>query len=138
MGFNKLYEYPKSIQRQTIIPGCGNPEGGQSIARLQGFRIRNKWINCDFEYRLLIQKIHEFDIFVAILTIRFKLKYGNQNPFPKFKWQDSYYDHYIRNDNEFDNFLDYIDYNPTKHGLPNDWPYVFTNPKYDKLTDNIL
>jgi len=62
-------------------------------------------------------------------------KYPNGYPFPKFKWQKSYYDHYIRNDNEFNNFLDYIEFNVDKHHLPPDWPYVYTNSAFDDLID---
>jgi putative transposase len=42
-------------------------------------------------------------------------KYGDIITFPKFQWQRSYYDHYIRNQNDFDNHLNYILNNPLKH-----------------------
>jgi len=82
--------------------------------------------------------IYKFDIFVLISKIRFTFKYLNQNPFPIFKWQKSFFDEYMRNNTEFNNFLDYIDYNPTKHNLPCGWPYVYTNPEYDDLNDEFL
>jgi putative transposase len=41
-------------------------------------------------------------------------------------WQDRYYDHVIRNENDFENHLNYIHYNAVKHKLvkrPEDWPW---------------
>jgi len=73
-----------------------------------------------------------------LLKFRFKIKYLNNNPYPLFKWQKSFFDEYMRNENEFNNFLDYIDYNPTKHHLPKNWPYIYTNPEYEGLNDEIL
>jgi len=68
--------------------------------------------------------------------IRFVLKYDNHNPFPKFQWQKSFYDHYCRNETDFRNCLEYIAYNPIKHNLPMDWPYVFTNPIFADLVND--
>jgi len=36
-------------------------------------------------------------------------------------WQKESYDHYIRNDNEMDNVINYILQNPVKAGLVDDW-----------------
>jgi len=71
-----------------------------------------------------------------LLKYRFKIKYINKNPFPKFRWKKTFHDEYTRNDKSFDNHLDYIIYNLDKHNLPSDWPYVYTNPKYDDLIDD--
>lgn len=41
-------------------------------------------------------------------------------------WQDRFYDHLIRDDGDLHRHLDYIHYNPVKHGhcaRPADWPY---------------
>ena len=69
-------------------------------------------------------------------------KYGHTKPFPKFQWHKSFHDHYIRDEQDFQNHLDYIHGNLDKHELPRDWPYVFTNlayrqagPKYQDLID---
>ena len=114
MGFNKLLT---------------TPESGIGQSHLQDGRLDND------EHRVLIQKLYKFDIFVQILKNRFRFKYPNGHPFLKFQWQDSFHDHYIRNDLDFNDKLDYIAYNPDKHGLPHDWPYVFTNLKYENLCD---
>jgi REP element-mobilizing transposase RayT len=99
-------------------------EGGNHDSRLQGGL---------FEYFQPI--IDKYDQQLNLLKSEFQQKYPNGHSFPKFQWQDSYYDHYIRNYNEFNDFLDYIDYNPEKHGLPDDWIYIYSNPKYDDLSD---
>ena len=41
-------------------------------------------------------------------------------------WQRRFWDHVIRDDCDFERHLDYIHYNPVKHGYvscPRDWPY---------------
>ena len=41
-------------------------------------------------------------------------------------WQRRYWEHAIRNDTDFERHVDYIHYNPVKHGLvarAADWPY---------------
>jgi putative transposase len=41
-------------------------------------------------------------------------------------WQPRFFDHCIRDESDFHKHLDYIHYNPVKHGLvssPGEWPY---------------
>ncbi|UTW11943.1 REP-associated tyrosine transposase [Marinobacterium rhizophilum] len=41
-------------------------------------------------------------------------------------WQRRYWEHFIRDEHDLHRHLDYIHYNPVKHGLvarPGDWPY---------------
>lgn len=41
-------------------------------------------------------------------------------------WQKGFWDHLIRDERDFERHLDYIHYNPVKHGLvtkPEDWPH---------------
>ena len=41
-------------------------------------------------------------------------------------WQRRFWEHYIRDENDFERHCDYIHYNPVKHGLcsaPKDWQY---------------
>lgn len=50
-------------------------------------------------------------------------------------WQNRFYEHFIRNEWDFNNHLNYIHYNPVKHGLvarPKDWQFS-TFYKYVKL-----
>ncbi len=44
----------------------------------------------------------------------------------KTVWQPRFFDHYIRDEDDLHKHLDYIHYNPVKHGLaasPGDWPH---------------
>jgi REP element-mobilizing transposase RayT len=99
----------------------------------------------DCHTRLQCGVLQKFIVKKWILKFRFKIKYLNKNPFftscrydmAKFQWQKSYHDHYIRNDDDFGYHMGYIAYNPIKHNMPNGWPYVFTNPKYADLIDEI-
>ncbi len=41
-------------------------------------------------------------------------------------WQDRFWDHVIRDERDLENHIDYIHWNPVKHGFvsdPMDWPY---------------
>jgi Transposase and inactivated derivatives len=41
-------------------------------------------------------------------------------------WQRRYWEHFIRDDEDFRKYVDYIHFNPVKHGYvthPVDWPY---------------
>ncbi len=69
-------------------------------------------------------------------------KFGDKNFYPKFRWQLSFYDHYIRfHDNhlkkqkDWDYHYEYTVYNHLRHGLPENWPYISLN--YPKLIDSI-
>ena len=68
--------------------------------------------------------------FLQKLKWEFIKKYSKeQNAFPKFKWQKSFRDHYIRNDKDFDEHVKYIYNNPFKHKIPDaeNYKYIFTN-----------
>lgn len=57
-------------------------------------------------------------------TKAYKMAIGVTGPM-KF-WQKRYWDHLIRDEEDFENHLHYIHYNPVKHGLvgkPEDWPH---------------
>ncbi len=50
-------------------------------------------------------------------------------------WQRRFWEHRIRNDDDYSNHMDYIHYNPSKHGYvtkPQDWQYSTLN----KLIEN--
>ncbi|MBN2087685.1 transposase [Candidatus Peregrinibacteria bacterium] len=84
----------------------------------------------------LCENITNHQICVNKLHTQFLNKYPSEL-FPKFQWQLSYHDHYIRNDNDFDYHMDYMIWNPDKHKMPNNWKYILTNPDYDDLVDEI-
>jgi len=45
-------------------------------------------------------------------------KHKQAQALPKFQWQKSFYDHIIRNEQDFQNHYYYTKHNPFKHGLP--------------------
>lgn len=54
------------------------------------------------------------------------LKIALNSQIPLNIWQDRFWDHIIRDEDDLKNHLDYIHWNPVKHGLVKvvkDWPY---------------
>ena len=64
----------------------------------------------------------------------------NDNTFPKYYWQKSFYDHVIRDKKDFNTHLNYIWYNPEKHKIINDYTkYKYSSYKnYRDLIDKII
>ncbi len=60
--------------------------------------------------------MHDFKI---TYSRYFRNKYG-----PGRVWQNRFWDHIIRDQNDFNRHIDYIHFNPVKHGLVID-PFVF-------------
>ena len=85
-------------------------------------KLKNKY----FKYKKLIEEHKRllFELKKQVIS-----KYGANHLFPKFHWQKSYRDHYIRNPKDFDEHLKYIYNNPIKHRIPNaeNYKYIFTN-----------
>ena len=76
----------------------------------------------------------QLDERIKVFKIKFINKYDqNQIIIPKFKWQDSFHDHYIRNEKDLEHHYYYTVNNHLKHGLPEDWPYTSLN--YPDLID---
>ena len=62
----------------------------------------------------------------------FSRRYRHQNREPKQAkiWQSRYWEHVIRDQDDFDKHVDYVHYNPVKHGLVKsvkDWSYSSFN-----------
>jgi REP element-mobilizing transposase RayT len=78
-------------------------------------------------YGDLIEKHYKYSM---ELRKQFFVKYGSdQTQFPKFRWQKSFRDHYIRNQKDFDEHMRYIYENPMKHKIPDpeQYKYIYTN-----------
>jgi len=61
-------------------------------------------------------------IIKGMVTKKYHSIFKNQN----IVWQPRYWEHLIRDEKDLYNHLDYIHYNPVKHGFvskPLDWPY---------------
>ncbi|MFA5188727.1 MAG: hypothetical protein WC460_05185 [Patescibacteria group bacterium] len=94
--------------------------------------------NLKQKYKKYEKLLEDHYRFLLELKKQFILKYGeNQNVFPKFHWEKSFHDHYIRNSKDFDEHVKYIYNNPVKHKIPDpeNYKYVFT--KYPELVDEI-
>jgi hypothetical protein len=81
------------------------------------------------------RRLREHKIYLDKMRDNFLHKYGVNHHFPKFKWQKSFHDHIIRNQNDFDNHWNYTMYNFRKHGLPEDWQYTGLN--YSEMLDEM-
>lgn len=82
-----------------------------------------------------LQKINNNHFDFTNFQSQFHQKYPINHPFPEFRWQKSFHDHYMRNEKDFNYHMKYIEYNPVKHRLPTNWPYISFNPKYEDLVD---
>jgi len=90
----------------------------------------------DKKYGVNQELIKDHSEFLEKLNQKFVMKYGNnQNQLPKFKWQKSFHDHYIRNKDDFDKHLQYIYNNPIKHKISNAKNYQYGFTSYSKLID---
>lgn len=69
----------------------------------------------------------DMDLRLLVLKNKFLQKYGTHHNFPPFQWQRSFYDHYIRDETDFENHYDYILNNPHKHGLGPKWKHTSKN-----------
>jgi REP element-mobilizing transposase RayT len=131
MGFNPFSApVPTNARPSQIPPKAGNRLPAFGGDDSSGSRLRP-------EFQKFAPDIHRLDSSIVRARIRFILKYDDRNPFPKFRWQESFRDHYIRGESDLRNNLWYIMNNPIKHKLPKNWPYIFTNPKFDDLHDSI-
>jgi REP element-mobilizing transposase RayT len=66
---------------------------------------------------------------IGIFHQRFIQQYGTHHVIPFFKWQKSFRDHVIRDQEDFNHHLEYIVYNAVKHQLvqePEQWQWVWS------------
>ena len=90
------------------------------------------------KYKQYKKEIEKIDQLMREFKNKFIKKYGqDQDIFPKFRWQKSFRDHYIRNHKDFDEHVKYIYNNPFKHKISDveNYKYIFTN--YPKLITEI-
>jgi len=81
-------------------------------------------------------EFNKFDDIVSKLREKFIQKYGEKHDIPKFKWQKSFYDHIIRNKQDFEKHYKYTMYNYLKHELPENWKY--TGLRFQELTNDFI
>jgi len=103
----------------------------ENFSRDANYIIENYYYEGDTStYRLRMRN------WIRQFQTQFIQKYGpNQHLAPKFKWQKSFHDYIIRNQNDFEKHYNYAIYNFQKHGLPDDWKYTSLN--FVNLIDEI-
>jgi len=115
-------------------PTCRLRLGEHSaLSRLRGWKLLFAEKNFDKKYPPKDIKNYK---------VAFNEKFGREIIFPKFKWQQSFWDHFIRFHNnilrqekDWDFHYNYTVYNHIKHGLPADWKYTSIN--YPELLNSI-
>ena len=113
---NKIMGYNKFI----LHYGDDNANNLSSVGDNAHCRLQSSW-----RFRM--------DNFISDLRNEFMQKHGINHNFPKFKWQKSFHDHIIRNENDFNNYWNYTMHNFKKHNLPDDWQY--TGLKFPEMID---
>lgn len=108
----------------------GHHEGEDDHPRLHGAYHNHNGNHNNHPRVRTTSPLSYFDKTIKIYFDKFKSKYGGGHPFPKFKWQESFYDHIIRDDADFYKHVQYIKIQWIKHGLVgNKWCYVL--PRLD-------
>ena len=134
-NLNIIMGFGKQTCNHKSEGGIGQSRLRDGLSDVHGSRLRDGLSDACDRCRLQLSALHQFDIFVRILKSRFRIKYLHGHPFPKFQWYESFHDHYIRNDWDFNDKMGYIAWNPEKHNLSKGWAYIFKNPKYEDLID---
>jgi putative transposase len=84
------------------------------------------WVIIPDHFHLIIDPL-ESNLSSIIKRIKLSFAYqfrNSQNMYRSKVWQSRFWDHIIRDENDLNKHLDYIHYNPVKHGLvssPFDW-----------------
>jgi putative transposase len=80
----------------------------------------------DFSVRLRLIKTYVSKYYRQELEIDRSISLSRQKRGESNLWQRRFWEHLIRDEQDFANHCDYIHYNPTRHGFcqsPQDWPY---------------
>ena len=111
------FRYVQSCKPFKIEAICVLPDHLHCIWTMQD--------DCNYSMRWQMIKTH------------FSRRYRNQRPeFKQSKiWQPRYWEHVVRDQDDFDKHVDYVHYNPVKHGLVKsvkDWRYSSFGKFYEQ------
>ena len=86
------------------------------------------WVILPDHFHLVLKPAEEqLDRYIHDLKLSFGAIYRRKHKLQSGRvWQSRYWDHVIRNQSDFNHHVDYIHFNPVKHGLvrnPCDWQY---------------
>ena len=80
----------------------------------------------DHFHAIIDCKNNDLSIIIQKIKASFSKRYRNKYIYSGKIWQSRFWDHIIRNQNDYNNHIDYIHYNPVKHNLaksPFEWEY---------------
>ncbi|MFA5188119.1 MAG: hypothetical protein WC460_02010 [Patescibacteria group bacterium] len=123
------YETEEAICK-SLLRLNGGSDSFEKKRKTLGVKSLNKDSNKkDNKYQIYKELIAEHYKYLKQLRQQFVEKYGDGLEFPRFRWEKSYRDHYIRGKKDFDEHVKYIYNNPLKHKIPDaeHYKYIFTN-----------
>jgi len=89
----------------------------KKVRSIHPFKMK-AWVMMPDHLHLLIHVVDgHFDRIVQSFKRNVSLEFHRLNIWEGEVWQKRFYDHVIRNDEDFGNHLDYIHFNPVHHGL---------------------
>ena len=115
-NYSKIMQFLKRNSSQNI-----NKILGYTYFRTNPSTTTHEGDNAHYRLR---NELNTFDEYVLKLRESFKREYGENHDIPKFKWQKSFFDHVVRNKQDFEKHYQYTMYNYKKHELPEEWKYM--------------
>ncbi len=94
--------------------------GGYSEGEIRESRLRGG------AYNQHQNTMDEHDRFLKSWKSQLHEKWRKTELVTKFQWQRSFHDHIIRNEDDFEAHLKYIQFNPIKHDMPKGWKWIFS------------
>jgi putative transposase len=99
----------------------------ESVCKRVSFELFAWVILPEHFHALIIPKQGDISDIMKRIKLSFSMDYRKRHKLPEGRiWQRGFWDHMIRNDEDLKRHLDYIHYNPVKHGLvksAHDWPH---------------
>lgn len=132
ININKILEYTKFNESAKLL---SRDKSDKAISRLREMQYAESDIVKVNAKNELTRRDFELNVLAKFKT-QFLQKYKNNHHFPKFKWQKSFHDHVIKNEEDLKNHDNYCTYNHLRHNLPESWKYLSLN--FPGLTDNLL
>ncbi len=94
------------------------------------------WVIIPNHFHLIIDpKNNNLSEIVKRFKLSFSMNYRKRYEMKSGRvWQLRFWDHIIRNQDDFNRHVDYIHYNPVKHGIEND-PFVYKHSSIGKFSE---
>jgi len=80
----------------------------------------------DHFHAIIASPLENMSTIIQRIKLSFSLQLNHRYGTSGSVWQRRFWDHVIRSEDDFKKHVDYIHYNPAKHGFvksPEDWPY---------------